>query len=273
MKRFIIIILVLIVVGIGFYFGYQKAMAPKPLLKSATSLIDVGPGTNQDKQFKIITTGLNAFYVDHNKYPDNLNQLTSPIAYLSADIVSQAENDGFKYVPSADRQKWQVVVQAMTYSMSSGIHLQPGQPAPQSKQKIYQLMPMNQSQTLTVISPGSGTPAKTYMLSLTPDLVIDTLETTEVAMKPNPITGKENPVLALQLNATDAGQFAQLTNNHINQLLVMKVDNEVISMPKIMQQITSGKLMIPQDGSKEEAEQLIQKINNKGIELYCVQEK
>jgi hypothetical protein len=273
MKRWFIVILVLVVIGIAFYFGYQKAMAPKPLSKTAIPLIGSGPGTNQDRMFKTITTGLNAFFVDHNKYPDNLNQLTSPIAYLSADIVSQAENDGFKYVPSADRQKWQAVVQAMTYSMSSGIHLQPGQPAPQSEQKVYQLVPMDQSQTLTVISPGSNTPAKTYVLSLIPDLAIKNFESTEVSVRPDIATGKDNPVLHLQMNATDADQFAQLTKNHSGSLLVMKVEYGVIAMPKIMGQITSGKLSIPVSLSKAEANLLLQKIKNQGIEFYYIQEK
>jgi len=59
------------------------------------------------KQLKVTETALEAYYIDNNRYPDILQELISPVSYLSEapkDYLSQNSRDPLQYIvtPSGD---------------------------------------------------------------------------------------------------------------------------------------------------------------------------
>ena len=128
MKKLGFVILAIVGVGGAYYLWSHRptvfvpggANVPPP--RNVTPIALTGTPQEQEAQIRqytsraqadmrSMTSGLEAFYIDHNVYPERLSQLTTPIAYFSQillDPFTVGDAYGYFKIGDADWIVWSI---------------------------------------------------------------------------------------------------------------------------------------------------------------------
>lgn len=104
------------------------------------------------------------------------------------------------------------------------------------------------------VSEGSATPSAILVPT---DLTGADLESADVTFESN--TG--SPVISLQFTAEGGNKFAEITKRNIGQQLPILLDNQIISAPKVEEEITGGNAQISGSFTIDEAKELAIQLN------------
>ncbi len=75
----------------------------------------------------------------------------------------------------------------------------------------------------------------------------------------NPLSS--TPEIQIVLTASGGKRFAEVTRQHAGRRLAIVVDGDVVSAPRVMSEISGGRVMISGSFTEEEAKQLAGKLN------------
>lgn len=119
MKKLIYTLIVIVIVGIIAYVVYDiMAVKPsgesQPVVSNSLLAEPLTTEQNMDIETKVkrtqndlrtIATAVESFYVDYRRYPERLEQLTTPIAYLTATPIDQF-NPSQNLIYRSEGQRW-----------------------------------------------------------------------------------------------------------------------------------------------------------------------
>ena len=101
------------------------------------------------------------------------------------------------------------------------------------------------------------------------------VESAQAGTQQNQTTGSSDFVVQLHLNETGAKSFAEATESHLQQVIYIIYDGEVVSAPKVQAVISDGNCIVEGMGSYEAAERLAStiRIGSLNLELQEISSK